>query len=171
MGNGSASSTSPTFRETQHFALWVYPLLGVILAFFWYLAMSVPASIRLVFLIVAVGFTLFSLFIVSGTLRMTTEVLNGHIHVRYGFVPYFHKVISLHRVERIDIVDVQPGAYAGGWVKYSDNREGLLYAGSHRGVRLRLTGDQILIVSTRDPKRLSEAIRQAMPGVKPATPN
>src|SRR5262249_37775247 len=146
---------APTFHEVQRFRqIWLWLLLGGMVAFCWYAAASQliferpvgnhPASdpmMIVIWLIFGVGLPLFIL-----SLRLITEVRGDGIYLR--FVPFHFRFV------RMPITDIQqceartyrPILEYGGWgIRYGLRGKAYNVSGN-RGVQLELTnGKRILI--------------------------
>jgi hypothetical protein len=160
------------FREEQHFAWWIYGVLGLTAILAWVApgwsqagpgnppgarGWGLELAIGL-----AVGLTLPSVLIM-GVLRMTTEVTPTDVRVWFGWIPTFRQYVSLSTIERLEVVDFRPIADYGFWgIRTGRDGERVLIARGDRGVRLYLSDGTRLLIGSQRPEDLAIAVEKAM---------
>jgi hypothetical protein len=104
------------------------------------------------------------LVLVVGVLRMTTVVTPGELHVWFGWLPTYRKVVLLGTVQRVEVVRYRPFADFGGWgIRIGRDGERALNARGDRGVRLFLADGTRLLIGSQRPEELARVIAQALP--------
>jgi hypothetical protein len=160
-----------SFREVQYLPGWALLLLvaiGVLLpagmiALAWFIA---PRAHRKVALgVSAGGAALFFLPCAAiGLLfgKMTTEVGPSEIHVRFGWLTSHAEAIPAAGIQGTEVVRYDPVGEYGGWgIRRRGPKDRALTQRGDRGVRLRLEGDQSLLLGSERPEDLAAAIAQA----------
>lgn len=165
---------SPTnFREEQRFTqTWIWALvLG--LAALWIAIAGIqlgfgikvgnnPASDGLLIAIGILPVVVLPLLI--GTLRLTVEVRDGALHVR--FFPFVRKVIRLSEIRSAEARTYRPILEYGGWGIRWGGRNGWAYnVKGNRGVQLELANGKRLLIGSQKADELAAAITTAaVPG-------
>lgn len=155
-----------TYREEQRFTQpWIWALvLG--LAALW-LAISV---VQLGFgirvgnhpapdgLLIAIGaFTVVALPLFMASLRLTVEVRDGALHVRY--FPFFRKEIRLSDIRSAEARTYRPILEYGGWgVRWAPGRGWAYNVRGNRGVQLELANGKRLLIGSQRADELAAAI-------------
>lgn len=106
-------------------------------------------------------------------LTMSTWVYPDEIKVQFGrLIPYYHRHIPLDKVREVRVVEYKPIRQAGGWGIRYGTFEGAdtqyLNAKGSRGVLVR-GNERRVIIGTRHPERLAEAIERALSDVPAGT--
>jgi hypothetical protein len=119
------------YEETQGFAPWVYALLGLVLA-------------------ILVGVL---------SVRMRTSLTPQELTVRYGFLGAVR--VPLQEIARAEAVEYRPVRDYGGWGLRGFGRRRAVSARGNRGVLLVRRDGSTLLVGSREPRRLLEALATA----------
>jgi hypothetical protein len=161
------------YREEQHFAWWIYALLGVMVALAWVGPPHGHAAVGNGGIVVnrwgltlplglAIGLTLPSVLVV-GVLRMTTEVTPTDVRVWFGWIPTYRHIIPLGTIDRIEVVRYRPLADYGFWgVRLGRDGEHVFIARGNRGVRLYLSDGSRVLIGSQKPEALAVALEKAM---------
>jgi hypothetical protein len=107
-------------------------------------------------------------FLLVGFLRMTTEVTPSDLHVWFGWIPTYRRVVLVAAVVRVEVVNYRPLADYWGWgIRSGRDGERVLNARGNRGVRIELADGTRLLVGSQRPEELAQVLERAMlrPGV------
>ncbi len=161
-------SPPPTFREVQHFRrswLWLVVLLPTALAWWPFVHQILGGrpvgehplpdwGVWLVWLLIGLGLPLF-----FGLLRMEVEVTDRELTIVY-------RPLARRRVSLTDIVEIEARRYSalkeyGGWGIKGWSRDKMAYnVSGDQGVELQLKDGRSLLIGSRRPDELAEAIRR-----------
>lgn len=164
----SQSGQRPIFREVQYFrATWVWPFVLVCLVVG--VVSLVTAAISdsmstgdVVGLVVGIGVMAASagLFWVA---RLETEVRGDAIH--YRFIPFHLSTqrIPLNRLKSYRSTKYNPILEYGGWgIRYGFKGGKAYNVSGNRGVKLELDNGPGMMMGSRRPEEMAQAIREAL---------
>ncbi|MDX2039108.1 MAG: hypothetical protein SFX72_20855 [Isosphaeraceae bacterium] len=164
---------SAIYREEQRFGWWLYALVAILLGLGWaFLALrheAMPAADapldggRFQFSLgVTLGIAIPGVLIL-GVLKLTTEVRPDGVHVWFGWIPTYRKVIPIGEIQSVEVVRFRPIRDHGGW-GFRTSRAGdrVLSARGDQGVMLRLADGSRVIVGSQRPDPLAAAIDDVM---------
>jgi hypothetical protein len=154
------------FREEQYFDWRVYALigflelltgLGLLGGQVWSVEFALGLIVGLAFVFLVVVFLLY----------MTTEVTPTDVHVWFGWIPTYRRIVSIEAVRSVEVVTYRPVADYGFWgIRAGRDGEKALTARGNRGVRLEFTDGTRLLIGSQRPEQLAQALDCALrPGV------
>ena len=154
------------YREEQYFDWRVYTLiaLGVLLTGLGLLRGRIWSAEVALGLVIGVSFLM---FVVVFLLHMTTEVGPTDLRVWFGWAPTYHRIVSIHTIRSVDVVNYRPIADYGFWgIRAGRDGERAFIARGTRGVRLELIDGTKLLIGSQRPEALASMLDGALrPGV------
>jgi hypothetical protein len=150
------------YREEQYFDWRVYALialvgllsgLGLLRGRIWSSEVALGLVIGLAFL----------MFMVVFLLHMTTEVGTTGVSVSFGWAPTYPRIISIHTIRSVEVVNYRPIADYGFWgVRAGRDGEKAFIARGNRGVRLELIDGTKLLIGSQRPEALASVLDGAL---------
>ncbi len=161
--------SATTFHEEQQFRQsWVWLILIPITALMWYIAImqiifhtpvgNNPASESEALILWLLFGILFPIFFYR--LKLTTEVRNNGLFIRYSPLHLKFKKIQIDKDTKHYMRTYKPITEYGGWgIKWGP--KGKVYnVSGNLGVQLEFTNGKKLLIGTQKPQQLDSAIRQ-----------
>jgi hypothetical protein len=150
------------FREEQYFDWRIYAFIGLVemltgLAVLRGRVWSLDFGLGFA---VAMGLLLVVIMIL---LQMTTEATPGDLHVWFGWIPTYRRLVPIESIRSVEVVTYRPIAEYGFWgIRSGPNGERALIARGNRGVRIELTDGSKLLIGSQKPELLAAALDRSM---------
>ena len=161
------SNTELRYYERQHFAAWVYLLLGAIItgAGLSFTGMNLPEDKQVLIMVLLITGTLGALTVAINVFRMHTELRQDSLYIHFGiFFPMIWKTIPLDDIVEIQSVTYRPLLDAGGWGwrmgRFEKTSTVFYNAKGNQGVLLITRDNHHYIIGSQEPARFESSLRK-----------
>jgi hypothetical protein len=166
MSSVTLQPVSAVYREEQYFDWRVYAAIalvglltgiGLLRGRIWSTEVALGLIIGLAFL----------MFVVVFLLHMTTEVSAIDLRVSFGWAPTFPRIVAIHTIRSVEMVNYRPIADYGFWgIRSGRDGERAFIARGTRGVRLELIDGTRVLIGSQRAEALAAVLDHALrPGV------